>query len=332
MSGTLAGTIEGESNGTPESMFAVASVIYNRSQSGAFGSSDPNVLVNQPLQFTGSSANPSSTAQQFAAAVQNGTLNQYGSTGNALYFLTSGHNTTIGGGSNTIGGNDFSDQWGSPSASFQAPSYGGVGGTQVGGGTYYSQPPGYGTNFTAPGSTPDTFGQSVTPGSREQTTIPPGSYVQGSPDGTTQQGAPYEQGTDPVTGQPDWVLPDVNAGDPVTTGGAGSGGTTSGVGSGQGNTLGGGLGSAANPQGVIAQSGTGTPVQINLSPQTAADAQSWVTAPIKAAQAAASAWFASASNWFTRGFLFVLAAVILLVALWHVSGQPSPRQIVADLK
>ena len=320
MVGTLAGTIQGESDGTPASMFAVASVIYNRSQNPAFGSSNPETLVNLPNQFTGQSSNPSQTAQTFASAVQNGTLGQYGNTGNALYFQQAGSSGTVAQASNVnVGGNVYSDQYGAPSGSFVAPAYGMSG-------TSYTQPPGYGTNFNTPAGTPDTFGTSNTPGSRDQTTLPPGSYV----DGGTQQGAPYEQGVDPVTGEPDWVLPDVNAGAPVTYGGSGSGGTTSGVGS--GSTLGGGLGGGANPQGVVAQSGQGTPVQINLSPQTAKDAQSWFTAPITAAENAVAAGLASWSNWFTRGFLIVVAVVILLVALWRVSGAPSPAQIVEAAK
>lgn len=178
MVGTVAGTIQGESNGTPESMFAVASVIYNRTQYQGFPDSAYDV-VNAPNQFTGYSNNPSQTAQNFADAIQNGTLNQYGNTGDALFFQQTGTGL-IGNNSYapSIGGNSFSDLWsgGSPSSEFQAPVYGGT----VAGNTYYQQPPDSYSNLN-PGyqNAPTYFGQSVTSGSREQ--VPIGGGISGSP-------------------------------------------------------------------------------------------------------------------------------------------------------
>lgn len=127
MSGSVAATIQGEAGSDPANQFAVASVIYNRIQAGTFpGGSNAFAVVNAPSQFIGS-ASPNSSAQQFADAIENGTLGQYGTTGNALYFQTAGSATTLGSNPNAvnIGGNNYSDEWGSPSSSFVAPSYGG---------------------------------------------------------------------------------------------------------------------------------------------------------------------------------------------------------------
>lgn len=135
MVGTVAGTIQGEAGSNPANQFAVASVIYNRMQTQGFPS-DAYSVVNAPSQFTGYSANPNQSAQQFADAIQNGTLGQYGNTGNALYFQTAGSDTTLGSrspGVINIGGNNYSDQWGSPSSDFQAPAYGDTSGNSSSG-------------------------------------------------------------------------------------------------------------------------------------------------------------------------------------------------------
>lgn len=133
MTGSLAQTIQGEAGSNPAAQFAVASTIYNRMNAGTFpGGSDPNAIVNAPQQFVGFSATPNSSAQTFAAAIQNGTLSNYGSTGNAVNFQsgqTAVNNGFTNGGAN-IGGNYFSDQFGAPTSNFVAPSYTGQNVTQ----------------------------------------------------------------------------------------------------------------------------------------------------------------------------------------------------------
>jgi hypothetical protein len=181
----------------------------------------------------------------------------------------------------------------------------GTGTVNPGGGNLIQEP---GPNDAFLTGTPLPHGAFL-PGSVADQAVPAGS-VSNNQFGTDNQ---TPGGVDPVTGQPDMILPDVNVDSPVVAGGAGSGGSAPGVGSGTG---------------ALAQPGAGTPIQVNLSPQTASDFQSWVNAPITAAENWAKAQFAQASNWFTRGFLIVLAIVIVLVALWRVSGAPSP-QIIA---
>ena len=119
MSGTLAQTIQGEAGSNPANQFAVASTIYNRMNAGTFpGGTNPTSIVNAPLQFVGFAATPNSSATTFANAITNGTLSNYGSTGNAVNFQsgqTAANNGLTQGGTN-IGGNWFSDNLGPPSA------------------------------------------------------------------------------------------------------------------------------------------------------------------------------------------------------------------------
>lgn len=164
MSGTLAQTIQGEAGSNPANQFAVAATIYNRMQQGTFpGGSDPVAIVNAPSQFVGFNASPNSTAQTFADAITNGTLPNMGSTGNAVNFQSGGtaaRNGFTNGGAN-IGGNWFSDRFGSPTSNFQAPAYGGAGSTiangepdnATGGNTGYSvtqNPSGTSSTTTTP--------------------------------------------------------------------------------------------------------------------------------------------------------------------------------------
>lgn len=274
MTGTVAQTIQGEAGSNPAHQFAVASVIYNRMQQGGFGGSTASQIVNAPSQFTGQ-ATPNASAQQFAAAIENGTLPQYGNTGNAVNFVQAG--TGIGGleqgGAVNIGGNVFSDRWGAPTANFQAPQYQGSAGA----------------NFTPPPGTPDTFVTSATPGSQTEYPLNPGDY-------SSDPNASFTF-NDPSTG----------AGASTSGGGGSAGGT--------------------NAQGVAAQPGAGTPIQVNLGPQTATDLQSYVTAPIKAFENWATTQFAQLGNWFTRGFLIILAIVIIMVALWKATGSPNVTEI-----
>jgi hypothetical protein len=201
------------------------------------------------------------------------------------------------------------------SGDLSGPGTAGLGtGTVNPGGGNITQVPGPNDAFLT--GTPLPHGAFI-PGSYAAGAVPPGG-VSGGDFGAGGFGAAGPNttdtpgGVDPVTGQPDVILPDVNAGDPVTVGGQGSGGTTAGVGSG-------------TQQGVQAQPGAGYPVQVNLGPQTAKDFQSYVTAPITAAENWASAQFAQLSNWFSRGFLIVLAIGIILVALWRLTGSPTPQ-------
>lgn len=127
MTGTLAQTIQGEAGSNPANQFAVASTIFNRAQAGNFpGGSDPVAIVNAPQQFVGFAATPNASATQLAAAIQNGTLSNYGTTGNAVNFqsgTTAANNGFTNGGAN-IGGNYFSDRFGAPTSNFVAPVYG----------------------------------------------------------------------------------------------------------------------------------------------------------------------------------------------------------------
>ena len=125
----LASVIQGEAGSDPASQFAVASVMYNRTQTTGFGGSDIQSVVT-PSQFLGYNSTPNASAQSLANDLWSGNAPSGGSTGNATYFVSgspTGPATSgiIGGGSN-IGGNYYSDTWGSPSSSFQAPVYGGA--------------------------------------------------------------------------------------------------------------------------------------------------------------------------------------------------------------
>jgi Cell Wall Hydrolase len=131
----LAGVIQGEA-ATPEGQFAVASVIYNRLQSGSFGSSLASVVT--PSQFNGFSSNPSTNAQSLANDLFAGNAPSGGTTGNALFYTASNFSTNpaapnyvnptmVGVAANgvPIGGNSFSDVQGAPTAGFIAPALGG---------------------------------------------------------------------------------------------------------------------------------------------------------------------------------------------------------------
>jgi hypothetical protein len=126
MTGTLAQTIQGEAGSDPAAQFAVATTIYNRMQAGNFpGGNNPNAIVNAPLQYVGYSAQPNQSAQVLADAIQNGTLANYGTVGNAVNFQ-SGPTAAMNGltsGAN-VGGNWFSNAFGPPTPGFIPPSFG----------------------------------------------------------------------------------------------------------------------------------------------------------------------------------------------------------------
>jgi Cell Wall Hydrolase len=192
MTGTLAQTIQGEAGGSGAAgMFAVAATIANRANAGTFpGGSDPTAIVNAPQQFVGFSATPSATAQTFANAIQNGTLSNYGSLGNAVNFQSVGH-ATMGGNSVNIGGNVFSDNLGPASSNFVAPAYGGAGTTIAGG----PADGGAGANVVGPNSDP--LGSSVTQNPSGTSTTTP---AQGTPIQTALQPEETSFITSTVTG------------------------------------------------------------------------------------------------------------------------------------
>lgn len=140
----LASIIQGEAS-TAEGQFAVASVMYNRLQSGQFGSSISSVVT--PTNFNGFNPNPSSNAQQLADALWAGQAPPGGTTGNALYFAAPSPANAAWANPNTaqgaeffqtatpVGGNYYSDQLGAPSANFQAPSFDGAQATGTSGGS-----------------------------------------------------------------------------------------------------------------------------------------------------------------------------------------------------
>lgn len=128
MTGSVAATIQGEAGGNPANQFAVASTIYNRMQRGGFpGGASASGIVNAPNQYV-AQASPNATAQQFAQAIEDGTLPKYGNVGNAVNFQTAGSSTTLGRdpAAVNIGGNNFSDRFGTPTANFIPPEYGGI--------------------------------------------------------------------------------------------------------------------------------------------------------------------------------------------------------------
>lgn len=186
MTGSLAQTIQGEAGSNPANQFAVAATIYNRMQAGNFpGGSDPTAIVNAPQQFVGFAATPNSTAQQFADAIQNGTLSNYGSTGNAVNFQsgqTAANNGFTNGGAN-IGGNYFSDRFGAPTSNFQAPQYGGSNGSIA-----------QGPADTSSGSTVGSDGSYLTMNPSGTSTATTPSTSSGTTSGDAGTGTPETQG------------------------------------------------------------------------------------------------------------------------------------------
>lgn len=302
MSGSVASTIQGESNGTPASMFAVATTIYNRQQAGTFpGGSDFNAIVNAPNQYVGN-ATPSATATELAAATQNGTLGNYGTIGNAVNFQTAGSATTLGSNPNAvvIGGNAFSDRFGTPTDNFVPPAYGqnaGLAGlgdpnlAQINDPAYQTGLPTYG-DISASDTTGLPYGDSTSQLQAE-------GYSPAAISELQQEG--YYGGALHVN-----VTPTNTA---ATAGGSPAGSVSnSGV-------LGTGI-------------GTGQNVNVGLQSSLVQDIGSWIQAPITAFEKAMAGWLASWENWLGRGMLIIIAVVILFVALWHLAGKPTPPVIM----
>ena len=138
----LAGVIQGEA-ASAQGQFDVAAVIWNRLSdvgSGYVGYSQPGVLeaVVDPSQFNGMRV-PSATAYQFADAILDGTLPQYGDPGNAAFYsnpdvpgVGAWAQGLLNGGYADGTGNIFSDRYGAPSSNFEPPSYYGLAGNAQG--------------------------------------------------------------------------------------------------------------------------------------------------------------------------------------------------------
>lgn len=180
MTGTLAQTIQGEAGSDPQAQFAVATTIYNRAKAGNFpGGNNPDAIVNAPQQYVGYNANPNSSATALADAIQNGTLDQFGTVGNAVNFQ-SGPTAAANGltaGTN-IGGNWFSDRFGAPTGNFQPPVFGGQGGTleaALGGMVTPAAGPAAGALSGA--ATPPGQGQQVSVGLQPSTTQDIGTWI-----------------------------------------------------------------------------------------------------------------------------------------------------------
>lgn len=302
MSGSVASTIQGESNGTPASMFAVATTIYNRQQAGTFpGGTDLNSIVNAPNQYTGNGT-PSATALQLADAVQNGTLGQYGTIGNAVNFQTAGSATTLGSNPNAavIGGNAFSDRFGTPTENFVPPAYGQNPGLAGLGDPNLAQinDPAYQTGLP-------TFGDST---ASDTTGLP---YGESTSQLLAQGYTPAQLQAEGFYGGSLHVnVTPTNTASIVGGGSAPGSLTNSGV-----------LGSASG-------TGTGQAVQVGLQSSLVQDIGKWISEPITAFEEAMAGWLASWENWLGRGMLILIAIVILFIALWRVSGSPKPQFIM----
>lgn len=132
----LAQIIAGESNGTPGDDFGVASTIYNRTQ-GVSGYNGPGFgltgtgAATAPLQFSAypnGLGNPTPNQLALATAINNGTLSNYGDTGNATYYNAAGYayqnngSNAFGANASGLPSNVYSDQYQQqPSSNFQLP-------------------------------------------------------------------------------------------------------------------------------------------------------------------------------------------------------------------
>lgn len=314
MAGSVAGTIQGESNGTPESMFAVASTIYNRLQ-GGYGPTAHDI-VNQPNQYLAGSGSPSATAQQFATAIDNGTLGQYGNTGNAVNFRTAGYvnpdnpgspGSQMGTGGYVIGGNAFSDTGGAPSANFVPPQYGAA--TTYGGNTGLFAP-----DYAFAGNPAGEFGSPVTTFGD----YAPGYAFSGNPDIATAGAIAGDTGSPTGTDQPFSGNLGGGYGPNLNYGGGGPFGDVFGtLGDVENNLQQGGLAALGVPQSILdAASGGGAPQSTgpNTAPQGGDFFQNLLNDFWNGAQ---------------RGGLIILAIVLIGVgAFWLASGTKGGQAIM----
>lgn len=173
MTGSLAETIMGEAGPDPAAQFAVAATIANRQKAGSFpGGSNPTAIVNAPQQYVGFNPSPNDSARALAAAIESGTLDQFGTVGNAVNFqsgATAAANGLTAG--TNIGGNWFSDRFGAPTGNFQPPVFGGQGGVLAGaqGGAVLPTSGGTSSTSTATSSGAPGSGQSVNLGLQKTT-------------------------------------------------------------------------------------------------------------------------------------------------------------------
>jgi hypothetical protein len=158
---TLAQIIQGEAKNAYD-QFGVASVIQNRAAQNYLGfGSDPFAQATAPNQFSAwpnALQTPSPHALALANALNNGTLNEFGSTGNALFYNAPGTNPAYASGvgnSYGPGTNQYSDIFNAPpSSNFQLPTYG------AGTGNISAGP----DPLSTPGSAGDGLGSIWTPG------------------------------------------------------------------------------------------------------------------------------------------------------------------------
>jgi hypothetical protein len=104
--------------------------------------------------------------------------------------------------------------------------------------------------------------------------------------------------------------------------------TTSGGGTGSGQT---GLGVGAEI-GYTPPASTGGPSTVGLAPGVASQINTIASNAINTVTGGLTGWFDSIENWVGRGFLILIAVVVLLVALWRImdpSGEKT-RAVVRD--
>jgi Cell Wall Hydrolase len=126
----LAGIIQGEAS-QPADQFGVASVIQNRLNAGFPGASGGALGIataqSQFSAYPNALGTPTPNAIALATALQNGTLSQYGNTGNALYYNAPGFAYTNNGtNAYSATSNVYSDLFKKqPSSNFRLPQLGG---------------------------------------------------------------------------------------------------------------------------------------------------------------------------------------------------------------
>ena len=293
-------------------------------QAGTFpGGSDPYAIVNAPQQFVGSNGQPNATANQFAQAIQDGTLPNYGNVGNAVNFQSgqAAINNGLASGGANIGGNYFSDQFGPPTGNFVAPSYGSSTGGAIASGPADAAggdgfaPIGDSGYASVGGSTGSINGSFI--GSS-----PFGNYPDiggGQPTGTIGQdfssGLPYSSTGSAFTGASASGL----ASDPFGST-ADASASTSDTSQAASSATGQATGQAGGQQ-----QGTGTPINLGLQATTVQTVGGWVNNAItstgQAFETAFGTLLGGLQNWFTRGFLIIVAVIIIAIALWALMGS-----------
>lgn len=294
----LAAVISGEAGSNPASQFAVASVMYNRTQAPGFGSTIQSVVT--PDQFLGYQT-PNSNSLALANQLWSGQAPSGGNTGNALYFVSPLGGNSYGGvsgatgpatagilsGGGNVGGNVFSDQWGSPSSSFQAPSYGGSG-----------------ASLPNPTQTTDAYNGAL--GDMGQGAFNfSGAVAPGSAISATNPGS--------IAGLAVSSLPTM-AQTPAAVAANLAGGMGAGV---------------VSPAGLSSVTASGAPVNITDATQVGAQAGQNLSSAISNASTTGTSWISSlelsTTDWLVRGGLF-LVAVALLFGAWSFYAADAGKQ------